>query len=221
MKYLFLLISFSLILSSTGIAEELDLAIDGNNNDWNSEPLVKEIGDTGRGSFDTEIDATQLYVNNDAKYLYFFFGTRPSFAEKYVENKTTGSFCDVYIDIDNNPNSGCRNVTGFSFGKITGYEFKLWMPIGQYATATENGTFASYSLLEAKDDGSFSLSNPILEERSLEDTEFIAHGRDGVEMKVPLDILGIKIGDHINLLIVENTHIFTKEGYTKTQYTLK
>ena len=202
MKYLILLIAFSLIMSSIGIADELNLTIDGNKNDWNSEPLVKEIGGTGRGSFDTDIDATQLYVNNDAKYLYLFFGTQPSFAKRYVKQKTTGAFCDVYIDIDNNPNSGCRNVIGFDFGKITGYEFKLWMPIGQYASPKENGTFAAYSLLGTRDDGDFSFLEPIFEKKSFEDTEFISHGRDGVEMKVPLDILRIKIGDHINLLIV-------------------
>ena len=221
MQKQFVIVSTVLFALAAFAAEGAKFKIDGIKTDWISPPLLKEIGGTSRGSFSDGIDATQLYVSNDAQYLYLFIGTSPSFGARFKKNKSSGNFCVVYIDSDNNQSTGCSNVIGFRYGKINGYEYKVNMPIGIYFNQDGTGTFATYSLTGVQDDGKFSALEVIQEKSSHEDKDFIAHGKDGVECKIPLASLGVKSGSTIKLLIAENIHIFKKEGYSKTEYTIK
>lgn len=214
-------VGWVLLLTLCATAKETGVKIDGALDDWKpGGPLIAEAGASGRGSFNG-IDVKAVYVRNDSKNLYFFLATVPSLEAWFAETESSGGLCDIYIDTDNDSTTGCKDVLGFDYGEIAGYEFQIWMPVGQYSDENGTGVYSTYSLLPLDEDRKFNIANNVAEKSSMEDKQFIAHGKQGVEFAVSLQALGLSIGDTINLLIVEQAHSFDKEGYTKAQYSIQ
>lgn len=199
-----------------------NVTLDGKADGWEGVPPVwEEAGAAGQGPFESGIDIKQVYLVNDAHHLYVFFRTTPSLRARYEKSPESGELCDLYFDTDNDAGTGCKDVDGFDFGKINGYELKAWIPVGIYTGTDGAEPFVTYDLLGADENGNFALSASVESQSSREPDALIAHGDDGVEMAIPLERLGVDVGATIRVLLKEAADPFAKERYSEGVYTLR
>jgi hypothetical protein len=209
-------------LSENATDALIEVVLDGVVDEWHGvAPIWYEAGVVGQGPSKSGIDIYHVYMTNDSENLYLFFCTRISLQARYDNTPTSGELCDLYFDTDNDPRTGCQDVDGFDFGKISGYELKAWIPVGVYSKATEQGPYISYDLLRANGDGEFVMGTSLHSESSQDAGALITHGSDGVEMAIPLESLGAEPGSAIRLLIKEAVDPFAKERYSAGSYTLR
>ena len=206
-----------LVTVAGAVAADVNINIDGKKDDWKASPLLKEIGGTGKGASGDGIDATQFYVENNAKDIYLFIGTAPSFKDRFRAWRKAGTLCYIYIETDNNLQTGCN---GDFKGSIKGYEYRLWVHSGQTWGGKHNGQFLAYGLTRVSEDGEFPRACT-QSKTSFEDKDCISDGDEGVELRISLESLGLKKGDNIKFVVVENTHLYDIETQSKTQYTIK
>lgn len=196
--------------------------LDGMADKWEGvQPVWEEAGAAGRGPFASGIDIKQVYMVNDADRLYVYFRTTPSLRARYESSPESGELCDLYFDTDNDAETGCQDVDGFDFGKIRGYEIKAWIPVGVDSRTDGAGPFVAYDLLRADEDGDFALSAPIDSQSSQEPDALIAHSDTGVEIAIPLKLLGVEAGATVRLLLKESADPFAKERYSEGTVTLR
>ena len=200
---------------------ETEIKLDGRAGDWAGiEPLWAEAGMPGSGSSGSALDIKQVYFTNDSKYLYVFLRTTPSVQERYDEKQASGNLCDIYLDTDNDAATGCKRVEGLDYGDISGYECKIWIPLGVYMGLGGSGPYVSYDLGTPGEDGTFS-GDSVMEQSSTEEGALIAHGTDGVELAVPLAKINMRSGMTARVLLAESAHVFDKEGKSEGTVTIK
>jgi hypothetical protein len=189
------------------------ITVNGDGGDWSGiEPLWQEAGGTGRGQFGDGIDVKQVRFSKDDEKLYVFLHCSPSVAERFAAKATSDELCDIYIDTDGDPSTGCMDVLGFEYGTISGYELKLWVPLGvRKATGEPESPFVACTIVKAQA-GEFELGGKDYD--SANDPSVISHGADGVELALPLEELGLTSG-RLRVLISESTHTFDKIGYSE------
>ncbi|MDA1050410.1 MAG: hypothetical protein O3C40_08000 [Planctomycetota bacterium] len=205
-----------------GDTASITVTLDGEANEWlGTPPVWEEAGAAGPGPFESDIDIKQVYMVNDKEHLYVCLRTNPSLQARYARAPGGGELCDLYFDTDNDAQTGCKDVDGFDFGQINGYEMKAWIPVGVYSGTDGDGPFVTYALLRADKNGDFTLSAPVESQSSQDPGALIAHGEDGVEMAIPLEVLGVDAGATVRLLLKEAADPFAKERYSEGTYTLR
>ena len=193
--------------------------IDGLGEDWSGvEPVWAEAGAVGRGKFGDGIDIKNVMMQNDENYLYIFLQCSPSIDKRFEVTKTSGHLCDIYFNTDNDKSTGCSKVEAFEYGKIDGYEFKLWVPVGIAAGVGGQTCFVSYDLITPDEKGKFGFDS--VASQSSEASGFIQHGADGVEICLPLDKLKLK-SKTFGLLFQETADPFSAESFSEGSYTVK
>ncbi len=198
------------------------IKIDGCVDDWaDIAPLWAEAGAPGRGKFERSIDLKQVYLTNDTDYLYVFICCSPTVRKRYDANPVSGNLGYMYFDTDNDSATGCKGVDGFDYGKIDGYEVRAWLPLGVFLGTGGSGPFALCELRGVGADGSFSKGKQLYDHKSNDPDALIAHGKDGVEFAVPLEVLGVKLGRTVRVLLHEDAHVFEKAGFSEGVVTLK
>lgn len=191
--------------------------IDGVASEWgDAEPLWVESGLQGRGDFDG-LDIKQAYFCSDAEYLYAFFCATPTVQERFNERPQSGGFCDLYFDTDNDSATGCSDVIGFKYGKISGYEIKLSVQLGQGLDlgSRQPFPFVVYTVQTFNGSGQSPPDGAQFTQDSHQEGALIAHGQDGIELAVPLKELGLRGGISVRVLLCEQSHVFEKGGYSE------
>lgn len=92
------------------------ITVDGANtsNEWDTySPIVSDSG-SDSGSDDTDI--TDVYITNDADYLYFRIDTA-----SMPPNHGNGREVDIYLDTDQNGSTGCDDTIAYG----SGYEGRI------------------------------------------------------------------------------------------------
>jgi hypothetical protein len=147
----------------------------------------------------------------------------PSVQARYEKTGKSGTIGKLYFDVDGKKETGCRGVLGFKYGNIEGYEVAASLTLGIYSGRRGTGCLVSYHLQAVNEKGKFGFSSRIKggEQMSHKRGSRIAHGRDGVEFSIPLKILGLRPGRTVRLLLVENAHVFEKEGYSEARVALQ
>jgi hypothetical protein len=200
-------------------ASPLLFSLDGSLKDWAGiVPLWNEGGAAGQGTFESNVDIKQVYFKNDAQYLYVFMQTVPSIEERFKISKTGDILGDLYIDTDNDPNSGSGAVGGFEAEKCRGYEMRIYLPIGVMSYPESKIPYVAYEVrpLEGVD---FS-ANATVRWESFSEGSLIAHGPEGVEFAIPLESCGLTLPATVRLLLAERSHWSEEQGYTVGQLTL-
>ena len=171
-------------------ANLVSISVDGLASDWQGvRPVWEEGGAPGAGDFPDSIDIQQVYFSNDETFLHIFLRISPTIQKRFDDSANSGELCDIFIDTDNDSTTGCKDVDGFEYGKINGYEFKLWVPVGVRASNEETQPLVSYDLKPADANGQFTFES-VAASKSLEPDALIQHGDEGVEMSIPPQIAG-------------------------------
>jgi hypothetical protein len=151
------------------------------------------------------IHMKEFYYDNDDKFFYLFFKFRPNIQERYDKHHSTGALGYLYIDTDANTNTGCSGfdsspIPGMAADKylsgtatIPGSEIQIYFPIGFYWNDVTSGCYVSYTM-KRWDAAAKSFVQIVRTEDSRKDASLIAHGKDGVEVAIPLADLGLAKG---------------------------
>lgn len=201
------------------------ITIDGKADDWTHiRPLISEAGSVGRGR-SNGIDIKQVYFASDRDYLYAFLRCSPTIRQRFAEDQTTDQFCELFLDTDGNPATGCKGVEAFNYGDISGYETKVWiMLLVHFDTRTRRTSpNVGYVLYRPDAKGKFSFEKPVPDSRrsSGDPHALIEHGFDGVELAIPLKALVLEPGATARLLLVEVANSFSRDGYTEATLKLQ
>lgn len=201
-------------------ASRLLFALDGSLQDWAGiEPLWAEGGALGRGPFKSNIDIKQVYFKNDPRCLYVFMRIDPSLEERFKISATGDILGDLYIDTDNNPNSGSGAVGGFEARQYKGYEIRIYLPVGIMSDPDEKYPYVAYEIRPLEGDN-FS-ANAISRWESYSEGSLIAHGPEGIEFALPLETLGLTLPATVRVLLAEHSHWGEEQGYTVGELNLE
>lgn len=198
------------------------VCIDGEAGDWeNVAPLWLEAGLSAQGSTpEGGVDVKEVYVSNDSDYLYIMMRTVPSVSERFKKDPATGGVCDLFLDIDSNPKTGCANAWVMGYGELDGYEFKIWITLGVWYEKGRRWPFVIYKVYRSNKD---KFSEDIAKASSIGDEgdkRLIAHGKDGIELAIPLRHLEVQSGQVVRILLSEDAHIHEKGGHSIRVFTL-
>lgn len=191
----------------TNEEQSFSVVIDGDFSDWKNYTLAwDDAGGVGHGSFSKGIDVKQVYYFNDSSYFYIFIKSDPNIQELEKKTHFSNNIGDFYIDSDNDAttgfNKGNRNVSE----AVLGADIKIWVPVSSYSMYSNgkqiNGLGADYRISRSE----FGKSVEVRSETSYKGSRFIQHGKDGVEMAFPLDIIKKEKGDTFMLTFIESSH---------------
>jgi hypothetical protein len=181
--------------------------INGISDDWGAETLVTdELGGIGRGTFGKEIDIKSVHVDVDKDYLYVFLACEPTIEEYAKSDAFSGILAYLYVDNDRDSKTGASVTDSSGNDGMHGAEFQIWVPITSWANLeggkAVSGISVSYSL-NSWNSKTNDFDRQIREEGATDDGALIAEGRDGVEMAVPLNALGLASGENFDFLALE------------------
>jgi hypothetical protein len=187
--------------------------IDGLFDDWvDFHTGWKETGGIGNGHFGDDIDLKEFYYQNDGKWLYLFFRSNPSLAERYAKNKLSGMVAELYFDTDSSAATGARKIEGsrspaIRGGAMPGIDVTCWVPIGVGMRGFPDGRSekiygVTYNIrVWEPRQHKFAIQRTRSE--SWEPRSLIAHGKDGFELAIPLSDLRQRPGDTFDFICVE------------------
>ncbi len=203
-------------------------AVNGAMDDWGEHTCVlTEAGKTGT-KFPNKIDVKQVHIDNDSSYLYVFLQCSPTPAQRYEVEQTSGGIMSLFFDIDNDRTTGSKGAeVHFHPDKQDGLEVGVQLEIfvtGEWrlgqGMSVHHGCGWKASLWNAdrqefvdQDDKDLLRHYPY----STEDTpELIADGKDGVELCIPLEQLGVQPGATVRILLREAANSWgDKEGFNE------
>ncbi len=187
--------------------------IDGLFGDWTEcHTGWEETGGVGIGAIGDDVDLKQFYYKNDEKWLYLFFKSNPSLAERFERDKFSGMVAELYFDTDRLPATGATKIKGsrcpaISGGTMPGIDVTCWVPIGVGMRGFPDGRSETFYGVEYRIHvwdpmrRKFAIKRTISE--SWEPHSLIAHGKDGFELAIPLTDLGMRPGDTFDFICVE------------------
>jgi hypothetical protein len=181
--------------------------IDGSIDDWTGYTLAwPETGSTGRGNAGDGIDVKEFYYCNDDTYLYLFLRCNPTLQERYEKIGASGMLAWLYIDSDSNPATGASQKDESGNSAMLGTDIRISVPIGIYTKMDPGQVIKGCNVLyriENWDGNSKDFSASAFNQDSKESGSLIAHGKDGVEIALPLSVLRKRKGDRFDLICVE------------------
>lgn len=201
------------------------IVIDGLSKDWKGiEPIAKEIGAPldPANQFMVKFDIKEFYLAYDNANLYFLITIKPGVSDYFEEAKSGGYVGDIFLNTDADPKTGCKDEYLAGSKKITGYDYKIWVPTGM-GSKSDGATYAfvSYEVLPVKENGKgFSLSE-VAEASSQEAQALIQFSGKNIEFVIPLKVLGIKKGKKIEGVFQEFANAYVEEGSTFFSFILK
>lgn len=200
-------------------ASQFLVTLDGKIQDWaGTEPLWNEGGMAGRGAFESNIDIQQVYFKNDSQYLYAFMRISPTIEDRFKKSPTGGIIGDLFLDLDNNPNTGSNAFEGREEEKYKGYEARVHLPVGVITSEGKSSPFLGYEVY--RHEGGFYGINTVDRQDTMSEGALISHGPDGIEFAVRLDILKLALPTTIRVMLAEQSHFGKEEGYSVAQLTL-
>ena len=192
-------------------APVLKYSIDGSFDDWQEfKTAWTETGKEGFGTFGGDIDIKQFHYCNDDQYLYLFLECNPTVQELFEETGAGGIVAYLYLDSDSDESTGATKPDLSGNSAMLGSDIQIWIPIGVYVqySATEEvetGCYVSYTL-QRWSPQSEGFDTEVREESSRSMNSLIMHGKDGIEIAIPLSDLGKAKGDKCDLICVEWAH---------------
>lgn len=197
----------------------MPIGIDGKAEDWAGvEPVLQEAGKAGSEK-EFGFDIKQVYLQADTKHLYVFARCTPTVQQEFEQNPdpSGGELFKLYLDVDNDERTGASENLGRIYEAV-GYDRRLWFTVG---LTTGGGK-------PARDPTATVHAFPNLDFRaarvwastSSDDGAMIAHGPDGVEAAIPLDVIDIEPGTTVRLLLWESANFANLEAFNEFTFVL-
>lgn len=201
------------------------IVIDGLSKDWQGiKPIEKEIGKVLDRSkqMSEKFDIKELYLAYDKANLYFLITVEPGVSEYFAKKQAGGYVGDIFLNTDADPKTGCKDYYLSGSDRITGYDYKIWIPTGMGSKkGGDPYAFVSYEVVPPKEDGDgFSMSE-VAEASSQESPALIQFSGKNIEFSIPLKVLGIKHGKEIEGVFMEFASSFVEGGNTFFSFVLK
>ena len=167
----------------------------------------KETGGVGFGGAGEDIDIKEFYYRNDKDFIYLFFKCRPTVQERYDKLHRSGIFAYLYIDSDSDRSTGASQTDDSGNSAMLGTDIQIWMPLGVFTSSNSaygdrKGCSISYAI-KLWDPVKKDFAIEIRQEDSKDEGSLIAHGKDGVEVAIPLADLKKTKGDKFDFVCVE------------------
>lgn len=229
-KALHLLTLFAITLDAVAQAEpdanqespppSLRYKLDGCSADWRSfrrgwieETLGFEgISKVPRGK---GIAFKGCHYDNDQNYLYLFFMCTPTVQQEIERHRAEhgeSSFkgqglASLWIDVDGNNSTGASASKTTGLKVVTGSEIYIPLSCGIFwqsdRGAESRGNFLEFSVSKWNSEKN-AFADAVSRYSTRNDTPFIGHGVNGVEMAIPLKDLNLNKGDRFALSLWES-----------------
>ncbi len=201
------------------------IVIDGLSKDWQGiKPIVKEIGSPLDRSkqLSEKFDIKEFFITYDEANLYFLITVEPGVSEYFAKTQAGGYVGDIFLNTDSDVKTGCKDEYVAGNEKITGYDYKIWIPTGMSSKkGSDPFAFVSYEVCPPKDNRKgFSMSE-VAEASSQESPTLIQFSGKNIEFSIPLKVLGIKPGLKIEGVFQEFANSYIEEGNTFFSFVLK
>lgn len=195
--------------------DTLSYTIDGSLDDWKSDAVVKDLGhDKPKSRY---IDIKDVYLSVDQRRLYMLIQTDPSIGEWSAQHARTVNIVEVYIDADNNPATGCQNMSFMHDGKeFSGYDigFKVGTSmVVRRVDGEPRPTFPCKAEVVEYDSEQNSFTS--LSRNRMPRADHCSDGPNGVEFSFQLGTLGIAPGSKVRVLILEDAYIWSHTAYAE------
>ena len=197
------------------------IQVDGSIDKWLTKTPAWDNGPAPADQSPQDIHIGKVFFDNDEHYLYVFLQCSPTIADRYKLTQDSGDIGGIFFDPDNNPDTGSPPESSGASPDARGYKTKLYLSIGVFAGTSGGGTFVGYDMFRftgqhLDDNNGFNAEIPDAYETSMHPNQQIAAGKDGVEMAIPLDVLGLKPGTTARIMI-EPSEPGSHSGFTKYQ----
>ena len=191
--------------------------LDGKADDWAGiEPLWEEGGTAGLPFYDDSfIDIKQVYFKNDPQYLYVFMRIYPTVEERFRKHRVGGYIGYLFLDTDNNPQTGKKPVEGFEPEYYRGNEIMVDIPIGVLTDSDQSSPTVSYGIYNHED--GFRGVKYADRQNSLDEGSLIAHGPDGVEFALKLRAMKLTPPTTLRVML----HEFGSDAQSVGQLTIQ
>ena len=173
-----IIISLLIVFGTVSGAYSVNITVDGDLSDWTAQPGLTNIVDPG-GSADAGGGAVDIISNGiscDSSYLYFYF--------KEVSQVVNWYYYDVYIDVDNNTNTGGK-IT-FNNVAISGAGVEFGLRISAPQTTWDDTGAAGKWTNTAWSNYDYSVTDK--------------SNNNIIEFRIPLSDLGVAAGNTIGVL---------------------
>ena len=193
--------------------------LDGNAQDWAGiEPLWAEGGAPGPGPSESSIDIKQVYFKNDAQCLYVFMRIYPTIEERFKKFPAGDIIGDLFIDTDNNPQTGSNAAEGYESELYKGYEVRIHLPVGVMSSGGQSTPYVAYEIYTHE--GGFYGINVVDRQDTMEEGSLISHGPDGIEFALKLEAMKLIVPATFRVMLAEQSHFGGEEGNSVGQLTL-
>lgn len=202
-------------------ATPLLFALDGKADDWAGiEPFWADGGAPGPGPFEFSIDIKQVYFKNDAQYLYVFMRISPTIEERFKVSPSGGIIGDLFLDTDNNPQTGANSAEGRESDLYKGYEVRAYLPVGVISSSDTSDPYVGYEIYN-HEGGFYGMNVVVRQDTMMGDGVLIAHGPDGVEFALSLEAMKLVAPSTFRVMLSEQCRSGGEEGNSFGQLTLE
>jgi hypothetical protein len=201
-------------------AVSLLFTLDGKAEDWAGiEPFWTEGGAPGPGPFESSINIQQVYFKNDAQYLYAFMRISPTIEERFKKSPSGDIIGDLFLDTDNNSQTGSNAAEGYESDLYKGYEVRVYLPVGIMSSSDRSFPYVGYEIYTHE--GGFYGINVVARQDTTNEGSLIAHGPDGVEFALSLEAMKLAVPATFRVLLSEQCRSTGEEGKSVGQMTLE
>jgi hypothetical protein len=202
-------------------APATSIKLDGSIDKWHSRTPAWDGGLAAADQTPFDVHIMKVYFYNDSHYFYAFIQCSPTIQERSKVSQMSGVVGQIFVDGDDNPDTGCPTMGGDD-PKYRGYKIRVWLPIGIYVGMSGSGTFVSYDLYRFSgdhldDNNGFNAEIAGSNQNSNVSGSLIADGKDGVEMAIPMEMLGLKPGGKARIMIQEGWDPQGRVGFATYQ----
>jgi hypothetical protein len=204
----------------TAAATPLLFKLDGKADDWaGTAPFWEEAVPAGAGLGESGIDIKQVYFKNDTQYLYGFMRISPTIEERFKISPTGSIIGDLFLDTDNNPQTGSNAAEGYESDLYKGYEVRIHIPVGVLNSSDgQSVPLVGYEVYTHE--GGFYGINYAARQDSTDEGALIAHGPDGVEFALSLEAMKLVVPATFRAMLSQHAKSAGEEGSSVGQLTL-
>jgi hypothetical protein len=214
-------VQIKVIGEETAPATPLLFKLDGKADDWaRIEPFWEEVGPAGSGLGEHSIDIKQVYFKNDAQYLYAFMKIKPTIEERFKVHPFGDIIGNLFLDTDNNSQTGSNAAEGTESDAYKGYEIRVWIPVG-VVSSSSGESFPSVSYEIYTHEGGFRGINRADRQNTMDEGSLIAFGPDGVEFALKLEALKIAVPASFRVMLDQHASAAGDQSYSLGQLTLE
>jgi hypothetical protein len=214
-------VQIKVIGGETASAAPLLFKLDGKADDWAAiAPFWEEVGPAGSGLGEHSIDIKQVYFRNDAQYLYVFMKISPTIEERFKMHPFGDIIGNLFLDTDNNPQTGSNAAEGMESDAYKGYEIRVWIPVGVLTSSSgESSPTVSYEIYTHE--GGFRGINRADLQNTMDEGSLIAFGPDGVEFALKLEVMKIAAPASYRVMLDQHASAAGDQSYSIGQLTLE